>query len=42
MVITIDKLDVEEFPALDLVITRMDTNENISQPGQYTIQVIVN
>ena len=42
MVITIDKLNVEEFPALDLVITRMDTNENISQPGQYTIQVIVN
>jgi hypothetical protein len=42
MIITIDKLNVEEFPALDLVITRTDTNENISQPGQYTIQVIVN
>ena len=41
-IITIDKLDVKEFPALDLVITRTDANENISQPGQYTIQVIVN
>jgi hypothetical protein len=41
-VIEIEKLDLEDLSALELVITRTDTNENVLQPGQYTIQVIVN
>ncbi len=41
-VIEVDKLNMEDFQTLDLVITRLDTNENLHQPGQYTIQVIVN
>jgi hypothetical protein len=40
--IEVDKLDLEDFQGLDLVITRLDTNEDVHQPGQYTIQVIVN
>jgi hypothetical protein len=40
-VITIEKLDMQNPSNLDLVITRTDTNENVHQPGQYTIQVIV-
>jgi hypothetical protein len=40
--VEVDKLDLEDFRALDLVITRLDTNEDVHQPGQYTIQVIVN
>jgi hypothetical protein len=40
-VIEVDKLDLENFQSLDLVITRLDTNEDVNQPGQYTIEVIV-
>lgn len=39
--VEIDELSLEQIQSLDLVITRMDTYENTSQPGQYTIQVIV-
>ena len=41
-VIEIERIDLEDLSALDLVITRTDTKENAFQPGQYTIQVIVN
>jgi hypothetical protein len=37
----LDKLDLENFQTLDLVITRLDSKEDVYQPGQYTIQVIV-
>jgi len=40
--VEIKNLAVEGLAGLDLVITRTDTNENAFQPGQYTIQVIVN
>jgi hypothetical protein len=39
--IEVDKIALENFQDLDLVITRLDTNEDVHQPGQYTIQVIV-
>jgi hypothetical protein len=41
-VIELEKLDLENLSAFDLVITRTDTHENVLEPGQYTIQVIVN
>ena len=40
-VIVVDKLDMEDLPNLALVITRTDTNEDVHQPGEYVIQVIV-
>jgi hypothetical protein len=39
--VEIDKLRMDQIQALDLVITRLDTIENASRPGQYTVQVIV-
>jgi hypothetical protein len=39
--VEIDKLRLDQVQALDLVITRLDTIENASRPGQYTIHVIV-
>ena len=41
-VVEIDQLDLEDLSALNLIITRTDTNENVLQPGDYNIQVIVN
>jgi hypothetical protein len=41
-VIEIEQIDLVDLSALELVITRTDTKENALQPGQYTIQVIVN
>lgn len=38
--IEIDELSMEEIKGLELAITRMDTHENPSAPGQYAIQVI--
>jgi hypothetical protein len=41
-VMEVANLDVEALSHMDLVITRTDTNEDVLQPGQYAIQVIVN
>ncbi len=39
LVIEIERLNLEEMQALDLVITRVDTNESSPTTGQYAIQV---
>lgn len=41
LVLNIQELRLEEMQGLDLVITRVDTNENSAISGQYTIQVVV-
>ena len=40
-VIEIEQIDLEDLSAMELVITRTDTNENILEPGDYIVQVIV-